>query len=288
MPTGCTTTCGRSTASCSRPKCSRRCRSIRGCLRLKADVLQQVESPALRGLRRGAHLQPHRRAAVLVPDARTCTIDDMQTPLVDPFTGQPLIDPQTGEPVVEHQLLATSRNNFIYRRRRADLLLAADRDRPEQADVLPRPDQGQERPRLRHAGLSRLGPVPTAGHREPAAGHRVDPLDRLSERARAGPGDELQVQRRHAVWHAGPVSSGFIDAWGIHDDGHRQPGPRACATWRFPIRFRGRVLGQHRQYLPGRLAAHRRSRAASATATSSSSTTSWNGTRSRTRRPASS
>ena len=37
-----------------------------------------------------------------------------QTPLVDPFTNQPQVNPATGELLVEHQLLATSQNNFIY------------------------------------------------------------------------------------------------------------------------------------------------------------------------------
>ena len=161
-----------------------------GMLRLKAEVLQQVDRQHFEAY--GAALTSSR---IGVPrywfQTQSVTVDDLQTPIIDPFTGQPLVDPQTGEPVVNHQMLATSRNNCDLRRGRAGLLLAGDRDRPLEADILHRPDRYQERPRLRHAGVSRFRPVSTAGHRKPAAGDEVDPFDRLSQPPRPGPGDQL-------------------------------------------------------------------------------------------------
>jgi hypothetical protein len=84
-----------------------------GLVRLKADVLQQANRQHFEAY--GAAFTGSRLG---VPrywlQAEAVSFDDMQTPLVDPFSNQPLTDPATGEPQVDHRMLAQSRNNFIY------------------------------------------------------------------------------------------------------------------------------------------------------------------------------
>jgi len=84
-----------------------------GTLRLKADVVQQLD---------GQHFQAFNAAATSsrmgVPrywiQSNSIELEDIQIPRVDPFTGQTIIDPESGEVAVDHELAAVSRNNFIY------------------------------------------------------------------------------------------------------------------------------------------------------------------------------
>src|SRR3569623_2042868 len=83
-----------------------------GLLRLKAEVLQQVNRQRYEAY--GAALTSSR---IGIPrfwfETQSVAVDDLQTPVVDPLTNQPLLD-AIGEAQVAHQMLATSRNNFIY------------------------------------------------------------------------------------------------------------------------------------------------------------------------------
>ncbi|MBW8884876.1 MAG: hypothetical protein JF612_08910, partial [Planctomycetia bacterium] len=83
-----------------------------GLLRLKAEVLNAVSRQRFE-----AYNAAFTSSRIGIPrywfQSRDIAVDDMQTPVVDPFTNQPLLS-ANGEPQVQHQMLATSRNNFIY------------------------------------------------------------------------------------------------------------------------------------------------------------------------------
>jgi hypothetical protein len=84
-----------------------------GLLRLKADVLRQVDRQHFKAY--GAAITSSRLG---VPrywfQAEEVDLVDIQQPLLDPLTGLPASDPETGEPLIKHNMMATSRNNFIY------------------------------------------------------------------------------------------------------------------------------------------------------------------------------
>ena len=46
--------------------------------------------------------------------AEEVEVQDTPQPELDPVTGRPVIDPATGKPRYKHNLMATSRNNFLF------------------------------------------------------------------------------------------------------------------------------------------------------------------------------
>jgi hypothetical protein len=83
-----------------------------GLLRLKADVLQQVNDSQF--VATGAALTSSRLG---VPrywfQSNRLDVTDIQRPLTD-FRGAPAIDPVTGDQAMDHELLAVSRGNSVY------------------------------------------------------------------------------------------------------------------------------------------------------------------------------
>lgn len=88
-------------------------KDYQGMLRMKARVLEQRDRQHFAAM--DADLTSSRLG---VPRYRLASgnveLEDIQRPLLDPFSQQPMVDPVSGEPQVDHQLMATSRNNFIY------------------------------------------------------------------------------------------------------------------------------------------------------------------------------
>ena len=84
-----------------------------GLLRLKADVLRQVDAQHFKAY--GAAITSSRLG---VPrywfQAEEVDLEDLQQPQRDSQTGQIARDPESGEPIIDHKMMATSRNNFIY------------------------------------------------------------------------------------------------------------------------------------------------------------------------------
>ena len=84
-----------------------------GMLRLKADVLQQLDRSNFR-----AHNAALTTSRMGVPQywfqSNDLMFRDVQEPLINPFTGTAEVDANTGGPIVDHQLLAVSRNNWFY------------------------------------------------------------------------------------------------------------------------------------------------------------------------------
>ena len=93
------------------PNCSRRSRATKASVRLKAEVLRQVDHD--RFVAQNASLTTSRLGIPTYEfKSGNLTLEDHQVPAVNIF-GQPEINPQTGEPITEHEQLVTGRNNVI-------------------------------------------------------------------------------------------------------------------------------------------------------------------------------
>jgi hypothetical protein len=216
-----------------------------GLLRLKADVLQQIDSQNFQAY--GAALTSSRLG---VPtywmQTQQVTFQDNQRTAIDPITGQPAIDPTTGEPAVEHDMLATSRNNFLYYGGYPIFYW------PTIATNLKQPTYYVERVRVgqdRVFGFqvyTDLNAYQLFGFRNPPPGTKWQiSADLLTDRGPAG-GTNFSYDRPDFFGHGGPTM-GFIDAWGLHDSGLDNLGSDRRAL--VPEQdFRGRVLAHHRQY----------------------------------------
>lgn len=223
-------------------------KDYQGLLRLRADVLQQLNRQQFQAY--NAALTSSR---IGVPrywfQTGSASLTDVQTPLVDPFTGQVVVDPQTGQPEVEHNLLATSQNNFIY------LLGAPVFYWPVIATNLSKPTYyidsisvksdrifGQQL--LVDFDLFQLLGIQNA----PKQNKWTLSTDLLTERGLAL-GTYYSYQGDNFLGAPGPYA-GFIDAWGLKDDGVDNLG-RDRRSLVPEADFRGRVLARHRQEFPG-------------------------------------
>lgn len=87
--------------------------SYSGLVRLRADVLRQVDENQFTAQRAG--LTSSRMGAPTFEfRAGQATFTDVQQPKVNFFTGQQEVDPITGDPIIEHQRQLKSTNNFLY------------------------------------------------------------------------------------------------------------------------------------------------------------------------------
>jgi hypothetical protein len=218
-----------------------------GLLRLKAEVLQQVNRQHYEAY--GAALTSSR---IGIPrywfQSQTVGVDNLETPVVDPFTNQPLLNAD-GEPQVEHQMLATSRNNFIYVGGLPVFYW------PTIATDLTSPSYYLNGFRLKNDRVFGTGPMLDwdlfqllgIENKPPGSAWTLS-TDYFNLRGPAL-GTDYKYQGDTLFGIPGPYR-GFIDAYGIHDMGHDNLG----RDWRdlaVPDPFRGRVLARHRQDLPG-------------------------------------
>jgi hypothetical protein len=219
----------------------------KGLLRLKADVLQQIDRQNFQAY--GAALTSSRMG---VPrywlQSQQVTFQDNQRTAIDPFTGQPAIDAATGEPIVEHQMLATSRNNFLYAGGYPFFYW------PTIATNLEQPTYFIQSVKVAQDGVfgfqvyTDLNAYQLLGIRNPPAGTKwTISADVLTDRGPAG-GTNFSYRRDDLFGHPGPTF-GFIDAYGIYDTGLDNLGADRRALTP-ETEFRGRVLAQHRHYLP--------------------------------------
>lgn len=223
-------------------------KDYQGLLRMRARVLEQRDRQHFAAM--DADLTSSRLG---VPRYRFASgmveLEDIQRPLLDPFSQQPLVDPETGEPQVDHQLMATSRNNFVYVAETPIFYW------PTIATDLTKPTYYVDRIRIKSDRvfgqqlLLDLDLYQLMGIRNKPEGTKWGlSTDLLSERG-FGVGTNFRYQRPGFFGIPGPTN-GFIDAWGlIHEEGNDNLG--------FDRRivppeedFRGRVLANHRQTLP--------------------------------------
>jgi lipopolysaccharide export system protein LptA len=218
-----------------------------GLLRLKAEVLQQVNRQ-----RYEAYNAALTSSRIGVPrywfQTRDVAIDDMQTPVVDPFTNQPLLN-ANGEPQVAHQMLATSRNNFIYVGGLPVFYW------PTIATDLTEPTYYINGVRLKNDRVFGFGPMIDWNmyqllgiENKPPGNAWTLSTDYFNLRGPAA-GMTYKYQGDDLFGIPGPYK-GFIDKYGIYDTGHDNLG----FGWRdlaVPNPLRGRVLARHRQDLAG-------------------------------------
>lgn len=220
-----------------------------GLMRLKADVLQQVnrenfvaQNAAITSSRMGVPqywLQSNR-----------LDIRDQRTPSVDPFTGQMEVD-EFGQPVVDHEFLATSSNNFVYVGGVPVLYW------PTLATDLKRPNFYLDGLKIKNDNI--FGTQVYAdwdiyqllGIRQPPEGTKWTlSTDYLSDRGPAL-GTNYEYQGFQLLNHPGPYK-GMFDAWVIRDQGLDSLGADRLAV-PFEDETRGRGLWQHRHDLGGGL-----------------------------------
>ena len=173
-------------------------------------------------------------------------VQDRQLPVVDPLTGQPVFDPVTGQAAVQHQRQLTGSSNFIYvggvpvfyyPRFTTDL------------------DEGSlyiRRVRVRNDNVFGTQILTDWDAYELLGLSKIEGTDwqvsgdYLSERGPAG-GTTFEYERDQFFSIPGPTK-GFLDVWGLHDDGVDDLGRDRRGL--IPDKdFRGRVFWQHRQYL---------------------------------------
>jgi hypothetical protein len=219
-----------------------------GLVRLKADILQQLNRTQFQAF--GGSLTSSRMG---VPrywlQSRNVYFEDIQQPIYEPFTGQPVVDPATREVAVDHQLMSTSRNNFLY------LGGVPVFWWPLMATDLTEPSFYVESLRLSNDRIfgtqigADLNMYQLLGWRNPPRGTKwVVPIDYMSDRG-LGLGTYFQWNGADLVGVPGPYW-GKVDAWGIKDKGLDTLGA-GRSDLAIPQEWRGRVRAQHRQMIPG-------------------------------------
>lgn len=218
-----------------------------GLVRLKADVLQQLNESNFQAYK--AALTSSRMG---VPrywlQADQVDFTDVQTARSNPFTGQAEVDMETGEPLVDHQYLASSRNNFLYLGGIPVLWW------PVMATDLREPTYYVKRIQFKNdsvfgfQALTEFDMFQLLGVRNkpPGTEWTISP-DYLDDRGFAL-GTSVRYDTPGLFGLAGPMR-GYFDAWGLKDRGLDNLGAdrRAVAPRKD---YRGRVLWQHRHYLP--------------------------------------
>ncbi|MFT5525823.1 MAG: hypothetical protein ACI9HK_003793 [Pirellulaceae bacterium] len=218
-----------------------------GLLRIKADVLQQVDRQ---------NFIAHRAAATSsrlgVPrywfQSETLAFQDSQVPALNPFTGEVVIDPETGDPAVDHELLATSRNNFLYVGGYPVFYW------PVLATDLTKPTYYVDQIRFKSDNVFGFQALidwdmyQLTGWRRPPKGTKWTlSTDYLDERGPAL-GTYFEYDREGLFGVPGPYT-GTLDVWGIHDTGADNLGLARRAV--VPEREdRGRIFWQHRHRMP--------------------------------------
>jgi len=218
-----------------------------GLLRLKADILQQLNRTQFQAF--GASITSSRLG---VPQywfqSENIFLQDDQQPAINPFTGQVEIDPETQDVAIDHQWLATSRNNFLY------FFGVPVFYWPTIATDLEQPFYYINRFSIQNDSvfgtqvLTDWDLYQLLGIHNPPVGTEWNlTLDYLSERG-FGVGTLLEYNRTELFGLTAPYR-GFLDAWGIKDNGRDNLG-RGRRSLLPSKEYRGRVRGRHRHYLP--------------------------------------
>jgi hypothetical protein len=218
-----------------------------GLVRLKADVLQQVDRQNF--LAYGGALTSSRMG---VPkywfQADNIAFQDVQQPQRDPLTGQPVGDMFTGEVAVEHDLLATSRNNFLYVGGFPVLywpVLAADLTKPNYyIDGLRLGNDSVFGTQV----LVDFDMYQVLGWSNAPDGTEWSVSTDWLEQRGFGLGTDFQYEL-DGLFGLPAHTKGFLDAWGIHDRGLDNLG-RDRRALEPEKRDRGRVLSRSRMLLP--------------------------------------
>jgi hypothetical protein len=218
-----------------------------GIVRLKADVLQQLNRQFFQAY--GAAITTSQMG---VPNywlqAEQIGFQDTQVPRMNALTGQIEIDPQTNEAAVDHDMLATSYNNFLYVGGVPVFYW------PAMATDLRQPSYYLQRFSLKNDSV--FGTQVMADWdlyqllriKDPPMGTDWSlSTDYLSKRGPAL-GTNFNYDREGCFGHPGHVT-GWFDAWGIYDTGFDNLGQNRRHV--VPdTEERGRAYWRHRHELP--------------------------------------
>ena len=213
-----------------------------GAVRLKADILRQVDRQRFQ-----ANQAAITTSRLGVPrywfQAGDLRFEDRASPVIHPVTGQPVVDPLTGAPLARGERLASSRNNVIYLGEIPVFYWPSlQTDLTQPSTLIRRIRIGNDRVFGTQIGvgidLNRLtGWLPNGVD-------WIGSIDYLSDRG-VGLGTTLDYVLPEFFGLAGETR-GYLDAWGIDDDGLDNLGADRRALTPEES-FRGRVLWQHRQ-----------------------------------------
>jgi len=218
-----------------------------GIVRLKADVLQQLNRQSFQAF--GAAVTTSQMG---VPkywfQAERIGFEDTQVPRTDPMSGQLILERETGEAAVDHDLLATSYNNFLYVGGVPVFYW------PAMATDLRKPSYYLERFSIKNDDI--FGTQILADWdlyqllriKDPPPGTDWTlSTDYLSERG-LGLGTNFAYEQPGIMGQPGPMT-GWFDAWGIYDSGLDDLG-RNRRQLEPETQTRGRVFWRHRHNLP--------------------------------------
>ncbi len=217
-----------------------------GAVRLKADVLRQVDSRRFQANQ--AALTTSRMG---VPrywfQSGDLRFEDQTQPLIDPLTGQQTIDPLTGELAVAGERLATSRNNVIYLGKTPVFYWPTfESNLTQPTTYVSRVRFGNDRIFGTQLGLGfDLYQLFGLGDLRPRSDW-TGSIDYLGKRG-WGLGTTFQYDWDRFLSLQGPTR-GFLDAWGLYDNGLDNLG-RDRNNLLPEANPRGRVFWQHRQLL---------------------------------------
>ncbi len=218
-----------------------------GMVRLKADVLQQLNRQYFQAY--GAAITTSQMG---VPtywlQSEKIEFRDSAQPILNPVTGYLEMDPRTNEAAVNHDMLATSRNNFLYIGGLPVFYW------PTMATNLRKPSYYLERFSIKSdsvLGTQVLGDWDLFQllrvKSPPADTDWLLGTDYLSKRG-FGLGTTFEYHQNSFLGHPGPVN-GFLDVWGIRDTGLDNLGLNR-RTVTPDSEWRGRAYWRHRQDLP--------------------------------------
>ncbi|PHS00441.1 MAG: organic solvent tolerance protein OstA [Blastopirellula sp.] len=219
-----------------------------GLLRLKAEVLQKVNRTQYLGYK--ASLTTSRLG---VPrywfQSNQIEFEDIQTPIVDPFSGQQMYDPISGDPLIDHERLATSRGNLLYFGGLPVFYwptMAANLETP--GFYLNSAGYGNDDV-FGTQITSEWDNYQLLGIRNPWEGTTWDTsIDYYSERGLAL-GTHFDFNDTYFPLMRTPAT-GYLDAWGINDDGFDNLG-RGRRMLTPEEDMRGRIYSQYRQTFLG-------------------------------------
>jgi hypothetical protein len=215
-----------------------------GLARLRAEIVRQTDRDHFEA--ENAALTTSRLG---VPSywfqSKKLTFTDIQKPLVNSLDGAPMVDPATGQPVINHQYMAGGYSNTVY------LEGAPIFYWPTIETDLQRPSFYVNEVKIKHDNIfgtqiyTTFDAYQVFGIKHPIPGTTWDfDLDYLSERGIAA-GTRVTYDRL-GTFLPGP-QKGFLDAWGIDDNGTDNLG-RDRRELTPEEEFRGRVIGRHKQH----------------------------------------
>lgn len=214
-----------------------------GLMRLKTDVLQQIDEQTFRAYDAAVTSSRLGYPAYWVQSGNI-EIKHEQIPRLDPFSGGRAYDPETGQPLTRHEYQTVSRNNFVYVGGLPVFYW------PTLSNDLANPTYYLEQISLKTDSVFGTQ-ILTDWNMYQLLGIRDKPegtdwtlvFDTMSERG-FGLGTEFTWDRNNMFGIPGPYQ-GRLDAWGINDNGLDNLGQdRRAVPLEEDLRYR--ILGQHR------------------------------------------